>query len=413
MLLGVVFLIAWAAGDHRLPATDSALPPWVEPLVTIVSHGAAGAVLVDRRPDLPFGWLLAGVAVLLAVQVVVAYPAADAVAHGDRGALARWGLTPLTFAFLPVAVQGLVNARFPTGRPATSAGTLLEAAIVAGAAAVVLGGFLGGSLTGVVPGVPPLQHPLTGGTPVGAAADALLAVAPVVIALGLLAGLGVVWRFLGAAGLERQQLKWRAAGVLVAVALFPVAVTGRLGFLIALDAPVFVLTLVVPVLRYRLWAIDTILRRSLAYAVIAALLGIAYVAVTAVLAGVASDRIAAPVAAAVVAVCFAPLARRVRRLVDRLFYGDRSDPYRTVRELGRRLNEVPHGNVLDSLVQAVASSLRLPYVAIERPDGTRLTGYGEPGAVAQRWPLAYERRLEHVLAAPRRGRVRAARCTSR
>jgi signal transduction histidine kinase len=404
VLIGVVFLVVWALAGQSMPATPAHLPAWLNPLITIVSYGVAGAIILDRRPDLPFGWLLAAVAVLVVIEVVVAYPAVDAVAGGNEGALARWALTPLTFGFLPVAVQGLINVRFPSGRPATRAGAVLEGAIVAGTALVLLGGFLGGSMAGIVAGAPALTHPLTGGTAIGQVGDALVLLAPVVVLLGLIAGLGVVWRFIRAEGLRRQQLKWRAAGVLTALALFPLAVTDRLGVLIVLDTPLFVLTLVIPVMRYRLWAIDTIVRRSIAYAVITAVLLLGYVAVAATIARIASERVAAPVAAAVVAVSFAPLGRRVQRLVDGLFYGHRSDPYRTLRELGRHLSVVPHEDVLGSLVQSIATSLRLPYVAVERMDGIRLAEFGIVGPAQQRWLLTYEQREEGFLvASSRRG----------
>jgi two-component system NarL family sensor kinase len=404
VLVGVVFLVAWALAGRAMPVTGGQLPAWVGPLVTIVSYGIAGAVILDRRPDLPFGWLLAGVAVLVVIEVVVAYPAVDAIAGGNGGALPRWGLTPLTFGFLTVAVQGLINVRFPAGRPATRAGAILEAAIAVGTGLVLLGGFFGGTMQGVVGGPPELAHPLTGGTVVGQVGDALVLLAPVVVLLGLVAGLGVVWRCIRADGLLRQQLKWRAAGVLISLALFPLAVTGHLGVLDVLDAPVFVVTLVVPIVRYRLWAIDTIVRRSIAYAMVTGVLFLGYLAVTATIASIASERIAAPIAAAAVAVSFAPVGRRVQRFVDGLFYGDRRDPYRTLRELGRRLSAVPHGDVLGSLVQSIATSLRLPYVAVERIDGTRLAEHGVAGATQQRWPLTYEQREEgYLVASPRRG----------
>lgn len=404
MLVAVVFLVTWAVSGRPMPAAQGDLPAWAEPLVTVIAYGIAGAVFLDRRPDLPFGWLLAGTAVLVAVAVVVGYPAAGAIAAGDDGAPARWALTPLSLAFLPVAVQGLINVRFPSGRPATRAGAVLEVAIVVGTGLVLLGGFFGGSMDGSVSGAPQLRHPLTGGTAVGQVGDALVALAPVVVLLGLLAGLGVIVRFVRARGLERQQLKWRAAGVAVALALFPLAVTDRVGPLIVLDSPLFVLTLVIPVLRYRLWAIDTILRRSAAYAGITAVLVLGYVAATAAAARIVSDQVAAPIAAAVVAMSFAPVSRWVQRLVDRLFYGDRSDPYRTLRDLGRRLSAVAHGDALGSLVESIASSLRLPYVAVEHPDGTRLAVHGVAGPVQQRWSLTYEQDKAGVLvASPRRG----------
>jgi signal transduction histidine kinase len=404
VFVGTVFLTVWASSGRAMPTGHDQLPAWANPMSTMISYGVAGALLLDRRPDLPFGWLLSAVAVLVVIEVVVAFPAADAIAGGDRGSLATWALTPLTFGFLPVAVQGLINVRFPTGRPATRAGAWLERAIVAGTVLVVLGGLFGGTMDGLVDGAPSLTHPLTGGTVAGRAGDVLVLLAPVVVLLGLVAGLGVVWRFLRSRGLERQQLKWRAAGVVLALAMFPLAVTEGLGVLGVLDAPVFVLTLAIPVLRYRLWAIDTILRRSIAYAVVTTLLVMAYVVIAVTVARIASARVAAPVAAAVVALSFAPVVRWAQRLVDGLFYGDRSDPYRTLRELGRRLSAMPHRDVLESLVQSIATSLRLPYVAVERPDGTRLAEHGVPGPNTARWPLTYEQRHEGFLvASPRRG----------
>jgi signal transduction histidine kinase len=402
-LVGVVFVLAWLAIGRSGPSNPDNPLPWLESLSVIISYGVAGAVLLDRRPDLPFGWLLAGAAVLTVAQLTIMLPAYEAVSHGDDGVLVRWGLTASSFGFLPIAVQGLINVRFPSGRPATRRGAVLEVALVVGTALVLLGGFLGSTLP-VNSGDPSITNPLTGGTAFGRAMGSLIVLAPVVVLLGLVAGLGVVIRFVRARGVERQQLKWRAVGVIAALALFPLAVTGHVGFLNALDSPLFVLTLAVPVLRYRLWSIDTILRRSVVYALITAVLGLGYVAVSVAAARVASDRVAAPVAAAVLVISFAPLRARVQRLVDRVFYGDRNDPYRMLRELSRRLNALPPGGVLSPLVEAVAISLRLPHVAIQNHDGLSLAGYGTPGSRQEHWPLTYEGRAEGVLvASPRRG----------
>ncbi|WP_203844735.1 sensor histidine kinase [Dactylosporangium siamense] len=390
VITGVVFLLAWLAEGHRAPDEQG----WLESLATMVSYGVAGAVLIHRRPDLPFGWLLAGAAVLIVVQVVAVLPAYEAAGRGADGFLIRCGLAATSFGFLPIAVQGLINVRFPAGRPATWRGRVLEIALVTGTVLVVVGGIV----------VAVTAEELGGLEPRGAAGEALMVLAPGVVLLGLVAGLGVVVRYLRARGVERQQLKWRAAGILAALALFPLAVTDHLGGFNALDPVLFVLTLAVPVLRYRLWAIDTIVARSAVYASVTALLVCAYLGVSALLVRLTADRLAAPVAAAAVALLFAPVRARVQRLVERLFYGDRSDPYRTLRELGRRLNAVPQRDVLASLVESAATSLRLPYVAIERADGAVLAGTGSPGPLVRRWPLRYEQRVEGFLAAgPRRG----------
>lgn len=398
-----MFLLSWLVSDR--PTPDSGEPfPWLEPLITIVSYGAAGAVLVDRRPDLPFGWLLAGAAVLNVVQLTILLPAYAAVVHGNNSALARWGLTASALGFLPIAAQGLINVRFPSGKPATRKGRALEIALITSTTLVVLGGVFGSSSGDLVDRASPPAHPLTDGTVVEKIADTLIFFAPAVVLLGLVAGLGVVVRFRRARGIERQQLKWRAAGVVGALLLFPFAVTESLGVVTALDSPLFVLTLLFPVLRHRLWAIDTILRRSVVYALLTAVLVLAYIGVFAAIAAVASDRVAAPIAAAAVVLSVMPLRLGAQRVVNRVFYGDRSDPYRTLRELGRRLNAVPPGGVLNSLVEAVATSLRLPHVAIERYDGLALAAHGSAGTRRERWPLAYEGQVEGFLvASPRRG----------
>lgn len=403
-LIGVAFIMTWLIGDHQPPAGQSKAV-LAEPLVILLSYGVAGSVLIDRRPDLPFGWLLGGAAALVALGFAVMLPSYDAVAAGSRSDLALWGLTGGSFLFLPVAVQGLVNVRFPSGRPATRRGAVLEVAIIVGTLIVVARGFLGATAISEVMGdSSPVRNPLTGGTAVGRFADSLLVLAPIVVLLGLIAGLGVVVRFFRARGIERQQLKWRTVGVLLSLALYPLAVTQSLGHVGDADSAVFVLTLAVPVLRYRLWAIDTILRRSAVYAAVTAVLVGVYVAVSAAVARLASYDVAAPAAAVVIALLFAPLRMRAQRVIDRLFYGDRSDPYRTISELGRRLQVRPHDEVPGSLVATVARSLRLPYVALEQTNASTLAASGAPGRVTQRWPLTYEGQVEgYLVASPRRG----------
>ncbi|MFD4974170.1 sensor histidine kinase [Streptomyces sp. NPDC058424] len=405
VLVGVGFLLWWVTAGHPMPDSGGS-PAWVEPLVTMIAYGVTGALLIDRRPDLPFGWLLAGAAVLVVVQVLVLPPAYAAVLDGDRGVPARWGLTAGTFAFAPVAAQGLINIRFPSGRPAGRWSAILEKVIIACTALVMLGGLLGGTtLRDVGDGVTALSHPLTGGSAIGRIADAATLLAPVVVLLGLIAGIGVVVRFARAEGVARQQLKWRAVGVVVALALFPLAVTEQLPSLTnSVDAVVFVLTLALPVLRYRLWSIDTILRRSLVYGAITAALVVGFAVLTGLATRVVSRQVAAPVAAAAVALSFVPLRDRTQHLVDRLFYGGRQDPYRTLRDLGQRLNAVPGGDALGSFGHAVASALRLPYVAVERADGTPVASYGTPVEPLERRPLLYEDQIEgYLVASARRG----------
>ena len=254
-------------------------------------------------------------------------------------------------------------------------------------------------------------NPITGGTAIGRYAAALNVVVPVVILLGLVAGIGVPRRAWTARGIERYQLRWRAFGVVVSLILFPLAVSQVLPTLVdVFDGLFFVMTLAIPVLRYRLWPIDTVIRRSATYAVVTIAVGGGFAAIAAIGTAIASERVGYTLAAAAAAVTFAPVRGYSQRLVDQFFYGKRDDPYQALSELGRRLAAVAvPGAVLPVVVSAVAGSLRLPYVAIERPgDGSVLAASSVPAKSrdvrAERWPLSYQGvTVGTLVACPRSG----------
>lgn len=84
----------------------------------------------------------------------------------------------------------------------------------------------------------------------------------------------------------------------------------------------------------------------------------------------------AVLAAVVVGLGFAPAQQWSRRVVDRLFYGDRMQPYAALSRLGQRLeNALSPEEVLPALVTTVGRSLHLPYAALT------LAGDDEPAAM--------------------------------
>ncbi|MPZ97237.1 MAG: hypothetical protein GEU96_20565 [Propionibacteriales bacterium] len=233
---------------------------------------------------------------------------------------------------------------------------------------------------------------------------------PLVILVGIIAGLHVVRRAWKATGIERDQLRWRAFGVVLSLALFPIAVTESLPLAVNLvDGLLFTATLVIPIVRYRLSAIDSIIRRSAAYLLVTVLVAGIFAAFAASVAALAGERVGLVTAAVIAALAFGPALRRSQHLVDELFYGRRSDPHRALSDLSQRLDAVAApGAVLTTVVTAVADSLRLPYVAIERPgDGSVLAQHGDrqPTDVELgRWPLVSQGTdVGTLVAAPRRG----------
>jgi signal transduction histidine kinase len=86
-------------------------------------------------------------------------------------------------------------------------------------------------------------------------------------------------------------------------------------------------------------------------------------------------------ATGIVAVMFQPMLGFFRRSANRLLYGERDDPYRTISRLGRQLEAaLPPGEMISTVIQTVASSLRLPFVALRLEDG-RVVSFGS--AVAE------------------------------
>ena len=234
----------------------------------VLPYGLVGAVLVARRPDLPFGWLLSLGAAALAIELPLVVPAHHALEAGSGGEIAVWGISFGALGFLPTAFEGMINIRFPSGQPAGRFGRLVDRALVIGIGVALMSGVVGDNTikAAEIPGVPGRFDRFIDGTPVTSLGNALALATPLVILLGVLAGIGIIVRFFRTDGLERKQLQWRAVGVSGALVLFPFFVTGNVPIWVGSIAPLlFVITLVVPVLRYDLWAIDSLIRRSAAY----------------------------------------------------------------------------------------------------------------------------------------------------
>ena len=186
--------------------------------------------------------------------------------------------------------------------------------------------------------------------------------------------------------------------------VLPELVTGRQllpGGAIGLAGLPFVVGLAVALRRHQLFDIERLVNRSLVYGIVLAVLVASYAGLVALLAVVLdlSDTVAAALAAALAALALAPLRGLAQRTVNRLMYGHRDEPARVLNDLGTRLQSVLlPGDVLPAAVEAVADSLRVPYVAVDLADGT---GEFRPAAEHGR-PLGP--RARDAAGAPRRDR---------
>ena len=163
-------------------------------------------------------------------------------------------------------------------------------------------------------------------------------------------------------------------------------------WLVLLFVP-FPVALGLAVLRYRLFDIEIMVRRSLVLSTLTATLGGVYLLVVAGASGVAGlpPPIAPFVASLLVAVLFGPLRTQIRRAVSRSLFGDRDDPYEVMDTLGQRLAATGSADsVLLTLVETLADTLRLSYAAIElRGAAERAVAYGVLAGSSIRIPIMH------------------------
>lgn len=210
----------------------------------------------------------------------------------------------------------------------------------------------------------------TGGPP---AVEAILAVAMGVTALAVLACIvSLIFRWRSSSGVPRQQLKWIALGGLVQ--LLGIAAN-------FVDSPVGlfvseVTTLAVPaaaaiaITRYRLFDIDRILSRTVAYTLLTALLLAVYLVAVTVLTAVTSpltreSPVAAAVATLLAAAAFGPARRRIQSAVDRRFNRAGYDAVRTAEEYRARLrDQLDLTSIGDDLVTTAQAAVQPRHVML-------------------------------------------------
>jgi hypothetical protein len=177
-------------------------------------------------------------------------------------------------------------------------------------------------------------------------------------------------RFRASRGVERQQLRWVAAGAAAGGgALLVGTAAGLLGIVPAIAGVLIYPALLcmpvavaVAVLRSRLWDLDRLASRTVTYALVTGLLVLPYLlilpAATRLAAGAGSLAVAATTLAAVA--LFQPLRRRVQDQVDRRFNRRRYDAARTVEGFAARLRAQVDLDVLSAELLAVVDQTVAP-----------------------------------------------------
>jgi hypothetical protein len=375
--LWLLVLLGMAAGFWledllRQAGRADPLDTAVGPTVAAVSAATVGAVLAGRRPRHPVGWLLLAFALCLAANGVAGgyAPYGLQVRPGALPAAAWMAMYYPATALAAFACLGLVLLLTPTGSP-PSPRWRWWAWLTVGAPAVLL-------LAMPLAPRPPdwryraVDNPLDLRPFDGALLLANQAALAVTV-LGILVGAGsLVVRFRRAHGTERQQLRW----VVLAAALTGVGMLASV-VLVAADNEVLVgwvggicvaflpLAIGAAILRYRLFDLDRIISRTLAYGLLTVVLGLCYVAgslVFVLVAGAGTDPPSWLVAAATLAAAavFRPARRRIQAVVDRRFNRRRYDAAQAIAAFSTRLRDEVDLDALEVELLAVVDQTVQP-----------------------------------------------------
>ena len=336
--------LALLAGAVSLILLRSSLPPrpgdqlWYNDLIVTAPLAVAivvGGFVAARLPRNPYGWLLLAFGIgnggiqSLAVEYILV---SDHIAPLPLTSLAFY-LAALGFSLWLAAVP-LLFLLFPNGRLPSRRWRWLAVVVVF--AFLVLASFMWLSPSAILVSV---TSPFHATTELNRWADNLTSTATFFILLAiLLSAISVLVRGLRARGLERQQFKWLglASVVMVLAFFFNTELVPLLPGLLdsLLEAAAFVgvpLAVGIAVLRYRLWDIDVIIRKTVLYGVLSALLAVVFFGLVVALQAVFTQMSGRDSPAAVIlstlaiAALFTPLRRVIQGIIDRRFYRRKYD----------------------------------------------------------------------------------------
>jgi signal transduction histidine kinase len=360
----------------HLANTDTPVHTWWGGFVVIAAGlGAMGSLLAIRLPDNPIGWIflagslgqgLAGAGREWAVLGFATHPGSLPLA--DWAAWLGWAST-ISLASFPLALLRLPDGRLPGLFERLVQGLVVGAATVSIAASALAPG----EYTDELPGL---------ANPIGidwAPIHVAELVSWIALSLSVLLGavsLGLRWWRGGPE--RRRSLRWVVvAASLLAVEIVlensPLTVLGMFDWLGPLVFLIFVTTVTVCVLRYRLWDIDVLVDISLAYGIVTVVIGGAFVALVAITGRTLDQRdIFWPslIAVAVFALSFVPLRNRIRGWIERVRHGSRSDPYAALDLLGRQ--EEATDLLPEAVRLAQSQSPLLDHVAVTPLGGQRV-----------------------------------------
>jgi hypothetical protein len=374
--------LATVLGAAAMAAVATAVMGLAAAVIVILALDAVvlasmGALIVYRQPENTVGRLLglAGFGLVLTFSGYV-YGAITSISRQDPNDAIAMAMSWLgSTAFYPTfALIALIGLFFPDGQlPSPRWRRPIQATLAVLGASVFL--------IAIRPG--PIEAGL-GNNPFGIDHPAVLALGDIAYPLATaasflllaMAAAAVAVRFRRARGESRAQMKWFLAAAAVFATLMPLSFLDTafidsaegvtvFDFLSMGSLALLPLSIAIAVLRYRLYAIDRIVSRTLGWATVTAVLIAVYLAALAGLHALLADvtqanTVAVAVSTLVAFALFQPLRRRVQSSVDRRFDRARYDSVRVVESFASRLRHELDLDALSAEVRRVAAETVRP-----------------------------------------------------
>lgn len=363
--MGVGALVLIWASLQAGAAVDSTGAQVLGELTLGAGYALVGWLIASRRSENPLGWVYLGIGLSQVGEAFItlasSYGLVTAPGSIPGADVLAW---VATFAWAPGfgLLLSFSLLLFPTGRlPSSRWRPVAAVAVVAIALLGLPQAVIGWSLRGV--------RLIDGSSSPPDWANAVQLVGLVAILGVAIASIAsIVVRFRRSTGSERQQLKWFTWATVPVIGF--VAASGFVTYPpvvwilgAVLITPLLPAAIGIAILRYRLYEIDSVISRTVAYAVVTLILGTVYLAALLTLESALApftSGAAIPVAASTLAVyaLFQPVMRRVRRAVDRRFDRVRYDAEQTaVSFSGRLRDEVDLDAVIADLTLTTEVSL--------------------------------------------------------
>jgi thiosulfate reductase cytochrome b subunit len=362
-------------------------------IVVVTSFSVLGALIAAHRPSNPIGWLFCGVGLSFGLAALSTEWATSAFVE-------RPGMLPFggfmswlgTFTWSPgiLVIFTFLILLFPDGHlPSRRWRPVAWLSGVALFLVVVPIAVTGWAVRG--PLLVNLGENAPASAPTSFKIGYNLQVAGVLLmfVLGLAAAASLVLRLRRARGDERQQLRWIAFAAAIGIAC--VILTSPLFHLPSALGPVGIPLIpaaaAIAIMKYRLYDIDVVIRKTVVLGTIAVFITSVYMALVVgpILligsgGGSRESVVLSAIAAAVVAVAFQPVRQRANRFADRLVYGKRATPYEVLSEFSGRVGEAyAADDVLPRMAQVLAAGTGAEAAAVWLRVGAEL----RPTAV---WP---------------------------